>query len=145
MSDGKPLFAAVLSAVVPGLGHAYLGAWGRSLVWFATVLMAATLIGAEAGVDPAAADSVGGLVETLSSTVSPLGAASVVLLLSANVIDAFRLGQQIDHRRAPDSAAAGLDSDSDATTSAVECPDCGRNVDADLDFCHWCTTEFDEE
>ncbi|WP_144924115.1 zinc ribbon domain-containing protein [Halorubrum salsamenti] len=28
---------------------------------------------------------------------------------------------------------------SDARPAEVECPHCGKETDADLDFCHWCT------
>lgn len=24
----------------------------------------------------------------------------------------------------------------------ITCPNCGKEVDADMEFCHWCTTEF---
>lgn len=136
MSDQQPLTAAILSAVVPGLGHAYLGAWGKSLIWFATVLMAVTLIGFEAGLDPAAAASVSDLFQTIVTAVSPIGLVAVVLLVSANVIDAFRVGQRLQAR----DPTAGQQSGDEQT-----CPNCNRSVDADLDFCHWCTTEFESD
>lgn len=134
MSEQQPLIAAMLSAVVPGLGHAYLGAWGKSLIWFATVLMAVTLIGFEAGIEPGAAASLGDLLQTIVTAVSPVGLVAVVLLVSANVIDAFRVGQRL---QTPDSTV-GRQSGDEQT-----CPNCNRSVDADLNFCHWCTTEFD--
>ena len=30
-----------------------------------------------------------------------------------------------------------------AVPSTIECPHCGRDTDADLDFCHWCTEPLD--
>jgi endogenous inhibitor of DNA gyrase (YacG/DUF329 family) len=27
----------------------------------------------------------------------------------------------------------------------AECPECGKELDPELDFCPWCTTRFDEE
>ncbi|SMO67444.1 zinc ribbon domain-containing protein [Halorubrum cibi] len=30
-----------------------------------------------------------------------------------------------------------------AVPSTIECPHCGRDTDADLDFCHWCTEPID--
>ncbi|OYR57908.1 zinc ribbon domain-containing protein [Halorubrum halodurans] len=30
-----------------------------------------------------------------------------------------------------------------STPSTIECPHCGRDTDADLDFCHWCTEPID--
>ena len=29
------------------------------------------------------------------------------------------------------------------TPNTVECPNCGKRTDADLDFCHWCTEPLD--
>ena len=36
-------------------------------------------------------------------------------------------------------ASAGTAAGSDARPADVECPHCGKETDADLDFCHWCT------
>src|SRR4051794_36437466 len=37
---GRSAFAAAFfSALQPGLGHAYVGAWGRALMWFAPSLL----------------------------------------------------------------------------------------------------------
>lgn len=46
--------------------------------------------------------------------------------------------------------SAGGGSAADGSTAAVregavpalDCPNCGREVDAELDFCHWCTEEL---
>ncbi|EMA61789.1 zinc ribbon domain-containing protein [Halorubrum lipolyticum] len=37
------------------------------------------------------------------------------------------------------AAAAGSAAESDARPAEVECPHCGKETDAELDFCHWCT------
>ncbi|OYR79611.1 hypothetical protein DJ71_16250, partial [Halorubrum sp. E3] len=37
------------------------------------------------------------------------------------------------------SPPAAADDGADGETLEVTCPSCGKEVDADLDFCHWCT------
>lgn len=143
MSDQQPILAAVLSAVFPGLGHAYLGAWGRSLVWLSTVIAAGTLLLYEAGLDPGAYETVGPLARAVVTGFSPLGVISLVLLMSANVLDAFRVGQRA--KQEPLESGPEVPSDGDRPEGEVQtCPECGKPVDADLDFCHWCTEEFEK-
>lgn len=141
MSDQQPILAAALSALFPGLGHAYLGAWGRSLVWLSTVIAAVALVVWETGIDPDAYDAVVPFLRTVFAGVSPLGIASVVLLMSANVLDAFRIGQVVER----EESAVHDEASADRTGEDLRtCPECGREVEDDLDFCHWCTTEFEE-
>lgn len=137
MSDRRPEVAAALSALVPGLGHAYLGAWGRSLLWLLGVIAATTIAAWELALDPAELDTFAELARAVATGVSPLGVLSILLLVSANILDAYRIAaEQRD----------GRSSGTPTTTDGEEqqCPSCGRMVDADLDFCHWCTEEFDE-
>jgi hypothetical protein len=39
--SGQPVLAAALSLLIPGAGHALVGAWGRGALWFAGFLLVA--------------------------------------------------------------------------------------------------------
>lgn len=39
--------AAILSFLIPGLGHVYLGRFGRAAIWFAGLLVLSAITGAE--------------------------------------------------------------------------------------------------
>ena len=127
----RPAVAVVLALAVAGLGHAYLRRWGRAAAWFLTIATTGVvLIGAFA--DPNA-----NLRELPLTVLGPL-----VGLFVLSAIDAYRLAA-----RAPAASGRG-----DAERVAVEdehpqCPNCGREVDPELGFCHWCTRRlsFDAE
>jgi hypothetical protein len=135
----RPLVAALLGAVVTGLGHLYLRRWLRALSWVAAGYIAALLFVPQSAV---AAVADGGL---------PVGELAPVLVVAAlSVLDAYRVALR-DERTATDDGgvAAGEESTATATVDAdaadeVDCPACGKTVDPELDFCHWCTTEFDD-
>jgi hypothetical protein len=119
----RPWLAALLAFVQPGLGHVYLRAWVRALLWFGlwvvTVLFIAPI--PEAG---------GGVVETLLRAMSAFGALSleaslaIVSVTVFSTLDAYWLAARTNEYRDPESP---------------RCPNCGHEVDADLEFCHWCT------
>ncbi|MFB6083118.1 MAG: DUF6677 family protein [Halorientalis sp.] len=123
----RPLLAAALGLVYPGLGHVYLREWARALLWFGLVVLTGSLMIPD-GVYPTTFSA-----ESLlrMSRAIPLNA---VVALSAitgmNMVDAYVLASRTD--QAGRGVAAG-----------TECPNCGREVDPDLEFCHWCTTELD--
>ncbi|EMA69819.1 hypothetical protein C461_01631 [Halorubrum aidingense JCM 13560] len=154
----RPVLAAVLAMLFPGLGHLLLRRWGRALLWHLTI--------------------VGGGVAlfylydvTVDTTLSDPGAAATALptdvalplaiLYGLSAIDAYLVGRaDIAERERADAAAEAVrrraaSGDTDAGTASsvpvaalsgadgesltVECPTCGKDTDADLDFCHWCT------
>ena len=128
MSSRRALVAGVFAVIYPGLGHVYLREWLRALSWFGLALLTAALV---VPADVLAAYQSGGL-DGLAAASQSLPLASLVALLLVrllNVIDAVRLA--LVPRR------AGGDPD------AVACPQCGGEVDPQLDFCHWCTAELD--
>ncbi len=118
-----PVVAAALGVLVPGLGHAYIRARIRGLLWAALFLVSLVVL-APAGslADPISTDLLGDLY-----TESP----DMVLFLFAvwimNAIDAYLTA----NRQRQD------------TREANACPHCGEPVDDDLEFCHWCTTRLD--
>jgi hypothetical protein len=40
---------------------------------------------------------------------------------------------------------AKRDTEDAEATAAATCPSCGKDVDPDLDFCHWCTERIAAE
>lgn len=131
-NDRKRPWLAAMLALQPGLGHAYLRSWVRAALWFglwvATVLVVVPAPGAPAteplGFLAGLADGLGA-VEFEAS----LALASVTVF---SVLDAYWLGAR-ELARSDDFADEG-------TTG---CPTCGRDVDPELAFCHWCTAELD--
>jgi hypothetical protein len=129
--DHRPWVAAVLSFLQPGLGHVYLRAWTRAVSWFLAWLAVVVAL-----VDvPVPALTVEDLLATASQLFVAVGGLELLpsLLLAAvtafAMVDAYRLG---DARGRPDA---------DGPT----CPACGKELDEELDFCPWCTTELEWE
>lgn len=136
-SPKRPWLAALLALAVTGLGHAYLRRWGRAFGWLALVYAALALFVPPEAVE-VAAEGVRGGSATLPSSVDPLVFLPPLLVALGSVADAYLLARA--ERDEALRAAAG--------EGTVVCPNCGREVDEDLEFCQWCTTEFatpDEE
>ena len=128
MTRTRAFLAAVLTTVYPGLGHVYLRAWFRAFAWFGLTLMTVALV-----VPPDVLSMVesGGLgaVSEASEALPFESALAIVAVRVLNVVDAAWLGLQ------PPSPAEAVD--------GLACPNCGRELDAELDFCHWCTTPLE--
>lgn len=128
MSRTRALIAAALATVYPGLGHVYLRTWFRAFTWFALSLLTAAVVVPASVVT---AYETGGLTAVLEASRSlPTEAFLAILAVRVlNVVDAAWIGlQPRDTARAADGPT---------------CPNCGRDVDSDLDFCHWCTTRLE--
>lgn len=124
----RAFVAAVLATIYPGLGHIYLRAWFRALAWFGLTMLTVALVVPDSVVSTFEAGGLSALAEASRS----LPTEALVALLSVrilNVVDAAWLGMR---PRSPSQAAEG-----------PTCPNCGRELDAELDFCHWCTTPLD--
>ncbi|SEN25294.1 hypothetical protein SAMN05216388_1002162 [Halorientalis persicus] len=125
----RPLLAAVLGLVYPGLGHVYLREWARALLWFGLIILTGSLMIPD-GVYPTTL-TVDSLMQM--SRAMPLRA---VIALSAvtgmNMVDAYILASRNNET-------------SQRVADGTQCPSCGREVDPDLEFCHWCTTELNGE
>lgn len=112
-------------AVVPGLGHAYLRVWGRAALWFSAAVLTASLL-----IPPeiyAAIEGFGDLPAAWGS-ISPEAALGIALVTLFNVVDAYWTGKRL---AVPDDE--------------TRCPTCGRTVDEELSFCHWCTADLSVE
>lgn len=125
----RPWLAALLAIVQPGLGHVYLREWVRALTWFA--LWLATLL----LVVPVSSNAGAGVVETVGAILTavdeaPLAGRLALLAVTAfSTFDAYWL-------------AANAASASDVVN---RCPNCGKEVDESLEFCHWCTEPLTDE
>jgi len=157
-SQLRPVLAAVLALVFPGLGHLTLRRWGRALLWHLTVVGGGVALFALYDVEPVdpLADPA-----AVSAAVPNDVALPIVLLTVLSAVDAYLVGRaDVAERERVDAAAeairrrtASADGDEGPGTGPapsaaagdagesldVTCPNCGRETDADLDFCHWCT------
>ena len=127
----SPFLAAVLGMLSPGLGHVYLGRWGRALLWFTVVIGAIFILVPEL---PASTSlSVDSVVATRQAVVQ-FAALPALVLSVMSVVDAYWLA-------ATDRAVS---EDGPKEEASRACPNCGKELDEDIDFCHWCTTKLDE-
>ena len=157
-SQLRPVLAAVLALVFPGLGHLTLRRWGRALLWHLTVVGGGVALFALYDVEPVdpLADPA-----AVSAAVPNDVALPIVLLTVLSAVDAYLVGRaDAAERERVDAAAEAMrrrtaSADGDEGPGAgpapaaavgeagespdVTCPSCGRETDADLDFCHWCT------
>lgn len=123
LSQKRPWLAALLSVLATGLGHLYLRRWRRALGWLAVLFGVSYVL-----VDPAALDAA-----ATGGDIDLLALAPILVVTSLSVFDAYLLAHA---HNAVARAAATPDDELPA------CPNCGKAVDDDLEFCHWCTTEL---
>jgi len=126
-SEKRPWLAALLAFVHPGLGHVYLREWARALLWFGLVLTSASLL-VPASAAPAELSLEA--FRTASQAVDPATVFVLAGITALSMIDAYWIANR-------SSQGEGAEGDS------ATCPNCGKEIDSDIDFCHWCTTEFD--
>jgi len=161
----RPLIAAVLAMVLPGLGHLTLRRWGRALLWHLTIVGGGVALFALYDVPVESTVSLGEAAETAAALPTDV-ALPIAVLYALSAIDAYLVGRaDVAERRRADATAeairrraasddgeatadrSGANAAASAATAAesaarpaeVECPHCGKETDADLDFCHWCT------
>jgi hypothetical protein len=130
-SDQKrPLLAAALALVSPGLGHLYLREWVRALLWFSLVMLGVSILAPEpttpATMDP---EAIWTASLEMSRALSWQATSALLAISLLSVVDAYRIATEIN-------AAAAIE-------EGQQCPYCGRELDEDIDFCHWCTAELE--
>ncbi|GGI93951.1 zinc ribbon domain-containing protein [Halobellus salinus] len=155
----RPWLAALLATLVTGLGHFYLRRWTRGLGWFAAAVAVSALF-----VPPEAARALLSGSEGDVADVAPLLAVGVASVADAYVLARMRQRGTRNRERGPRGRAdtepsaefesepetgpgdgAGRTTVGRASGSAgAECPECGEELDPDLDFCPWCTARLDE-
>lgn len=130
--EKRPWLAAALAFLSPGLGHLYLREWLRAVLWFSMLMLATSLLVPEAAV-PTATAMTPEAIWTASIEMAralSLGAQLALLAITLlSVLDAYRIATEIN-------AAAAIE-------EGQQCPHCGRELDEDIDFCHWCTAELE--
>ncbi|WP_290811064.1 zinc ribbon domain-containing protein [Halovivax sp.] len=135
----RALAAAGLSVLLPGAGHALLRDWTRAALFaamfVATVVMLLPVQELWASADGAITDvpaTVADGVAIVEAETSALAQFTVMFLVLFAAVDAGLRGLGI---------ADGPANDDDAPA----CPSCGKPLDDDLTFCHWCTTRIERE
>jgi len=120
----RPWLAALLSAFATGLGHLYLRRFRRAVGWLVVAVGVGLFF-----VDPVLAESLA--AGTLSN---PLAAWPVFVVSLLSVLDAYVLAR----------AENVLDEQvADSEEPQAHCSDCGRELDEELSFCPWCSSELD--
>jgi uncharacterized paraquat-inducible protein A len=127
----RPWLAAALAFLYPGLGHIYLREWLRAILWFGLVVSTSTLLVGEAAIPDALS------VDAFVTASQAMSAEATIALLAITVLsmaDAYWMAS-----RANESAEA----ETDTVAEGESCPHCGKELDEDISFCHWCTTEIE--
>ncbi|MFC4544244.1 zinc ribbon domain-containing protein [Halosolutus amylolyticus] len=124
----RALAAAGLSVVMPGAGHVLIRDWLRALVFSGLFLSAFVILLpteqlAAAGTVTEGMDVVTDETSTLSRFVLSF------IVLFATIDAAFR--------------AMGFPPNAGDAADGPTCPECGKELDEDLTFCHWCTTRLE--
>ena len=120
--NARPWLAVLLAFLYPGLGHVYLREWLRALVWFfLNVTSFALLIPESAVPETVGVDSLLRAAENFP----PEAALALASITIFSMIDAYWMAKR--------------DTEAQEATGEATCPNCGRDVDPDLEFCHWCT------
>lgn len=125
----RVLAAAGLSLVFPGAGHAYLKDWIRALL-FAGMFISAVLIFLPTS-ELAAAETMGEATDLIVSETDTISQFALSFVVIFAVMDAAL-------------RASGLSPNGSAGSDGPSCPHCGKELDEDLEFCHWCTTKLDQ-
>lgn len=122
VSQKRPWLAALLGVLATGLGHAYLRRWWRAFAWIAA-LFAVSVLSVDSGMVDVVAN--GNPLDLVSAT-------PVLVVASLSALDAYLLArvQNAMERLSP--------TDGELT----HCPNCGKELDPDLDFCQWCSTDL---
>lgn len=133
-TEKRPWLAALLSFLWPGLGHAYLRAWARALLWL-VLLVSTSLVMIPPSIQPEALtiDAIMTAYEQIPTTVSLV----VFFLTVLCSVDAYRLAKERNRQV--------VTTDPDGTVQVENCPHCGKELDEDLDFCPWCSHQLVEE
>ncbi|MFB6251737.1 MAG: zinc ribbon domain-containing protein [Halobellus sp.] len=156
----RPWLAALLGTLATGLGHFYLRRWGRGLGWFALAVLVSLLF-----VPADAAQAF------LNGSGDPVTLLPVFAIGVASVADAYLLARRtrthakeasgltgaetpleaeerqsggVERPASRDGSPTSPDSvDSTEPADVSSCPNCGKELDPDLDFCPWCTARLE--
>ena len=126
----RALAAAGLSVFFPGAGHALIRDWARALLFGGLfVLTLVFFFPLEAMSTAGSVSEATSIFEAETSRVNQFVLTFIVLFAAAD--SALR--------------AVGFPPGADESGDGPSCPHCGRELDEDLEFCHWCTTRLEPE
>ncbi len=125
----RAVIAGFLGMVYPGLGHVYLREWLRALAWFGVAVATAALVVPDSAIEAARTGGLDAIIEASRN----LPSNTVLALLLVRVVTAI------------DAVLIALDlgPTTDDESGELTCPNCGRELDKDIEFCHWCTVRVD--
>ena len=122
----RPWLAALLAFIYPGLGHVYLREWLRAVLWFGLVVSTTTLLVGEGVVpDEFSLDALTAAYQAMTMEAS----IALVAITALSMADAYWMASK--RNRATE------------VVEGATCPHCGKELDEDLTFCHWCTTRLE--
>jgi len=147
-STRRPWLAAILGVIATGAGHLYLRRWLRAGGWFALATLVTALFVPESALE--AAQSGGTvpfeqLLPTLAVVTMSVADAYFIAKLDSRPnpsLEASASGGTNAAPRGDSTTADGRSPPSAVDSEDVECPHCGKPLDPELEFCHWCTTEL---
>jgi hypothetical protein len=116
----------LLAFLYPGLGHIYLREWLRALVWFFLVIMGSTLLIPTSAVPETL--SIEAFV-TAAEAIPPENGLALVSITVFSMADAYWVAKRRNQVTTVEEQST--------------CPHCGKDLDSDLEFCHWCTQRVD--
>ncbi len=122
----RAAIAIGLSVLYPGLGHVYLREWIRALAWFAIAILAAMLVMPVELVEATETEGLSVLLRT-SEFLTFEAITALLAIRMLNAIDAAILALKPTEPKQPTN----------------NCPNCGGELDDDIDFCPWCTMHLD--
>ncbi|MFC7232745.1 zinc ribbon domain-containing protein [Saliphagus sp. GCM10025308] len=122
----RALVAAACSLLFPGVGHAVLREWVRALFFSGLFVTAVAL----------------SFSTDQLTAMSSLEGTWTVVTEETSVVDRFVLAS-IALFTATDALFRGLGAIGRDDDEGPTCPHCGRPLDTDLEFCHWCTTRLE--
>lgn len=132
----RALLAAGLSVFLPGAGHALIRDWFRAALFAGLFLSAMILF---VPIDQLMA---AGPVTSFGDAVEQANAVTAetdpIVQFFLSFISLFAA---IDATFRALGFPPGSGDDADEPT----CPECGKEIDTDLEFCHWCTARLETE
>jgi hypothetical protein len=132
VSRRRAAVAAFLALFAPGLGHIYLRAWIRAIAWFVLATVAVSFVLPESAFAGVGSGGIGGMTEAITSLPSR------VFLVSLTVRAASGLDAGLMVLRTPTANVTEPE-------ESGGCPQCGKEIDDEIDFCPWCTTQLESE
>jgi TM2 domain-containing membrane protein YozV len=124
----RPLLAVVLAFIFPGLGHFYLRKWGRGLLWLGLLFSLSVMFVVTGMIQPVSELTLEAISASYQSRPTAVTVGSVVIT-TLNVVDAYWV--------------AVNENQTQEIEAGTKCPNCGKEIDQDIDFCHWCTTPLE--